>query len=122
MLKLRRQRPINRGTSPVIRPGTITVCAQVNHRLDGKAHARFGSSNSLILPVVRDIGRTVEKLVHAVTAVALDDGAILALGVFLDGVSGIAEEHAWFDELDCFVETFSGCFDDSYGLWIGRGF
>lgn len=91
MLKLRRQRPIRRSTRPIIRPSAIPVRAKVDHGLDRKAHPRFRSADCLVLPVVRDVGRAVEEPVHAVAAVALDDAAVLALGVLLDGVSGFSE-------------------------------
>ena len=55
------------------------------------------------------------------SAVRFDDAAALALGVFFNHAAGVAEGHAWFDELDGFVEAFAGGFDDADGGRIRAG-
>lgn len=55
------------------------------------------------------------------SAVCFDNAAVSALGVFLNYAAGVAEGHAWFDELDCFVEAFAGGFDDADGGRVGAG-
>lgn len=55
------------------------------------------------------------------SAVSFDDAAASTLGVFFNHAARVAEGHAWFDELDGFVEAFTGGFDDADGGRIGAG-
>ena len=55
------------------------------------------------------------------SAVCFDDAAVSALGVFFYYAAGVAEGHAWFNELDGFVEAFAGGFDDADGGRVGAG-
>ena len=55
------------------------------------------------------------------STIRFDDTAASALGVFFNHPSGVAEGHAWFDELDGFVEAFAGGFDDADGGRVGAG-
>ena len=55
------------------------------------------------------------------SAVCFDNAAVSALGVFFNHASRVAEGHAWFDELDGFVEAFAGGFDDADGGRVGAG-
>jgi len=71
-----------------------------DHRLDGKTHARLRLSNRLVLGIVRNIGRAMEELIDAVTAVCPDDAAVFALCVLLDNVAILAEECARLDDVD----------------------
>lgn len=107
MFKLSSAFAVNCSAGPVIRPCLISIRSNGDHRFDGEAHAGLGRSNSLVLGVMWNIRCAVEELVDAVADVATDDLAILGFGMLLNGVSGVAEEHAWFDELDRFCETFS---------------
>ena len=100
MLKLSRQRSILGGTGPVVRPSTVTVCANVNHRLNCEAHSRLRSADGLVLGVVRNIGRAVEELVDSVPTIRLYDRAVAGLGVLLDRVSRVAEEHTGLNQVD----------------------
>lgn len=91
---------------------------QTDHRLDGEAHARFCLSDSLVFCVMWNVGCAVEQLVDTMSAVGLDDAAILRLCVLLDNVSRIAEEHAGLDQLDSLVQALSRCLDNANGVWI----
>ena len=53
------------------------------------------------------------------STIRFDDTAASALGVFFNHPSGVAEGHAWFDELDGFVEAFAGGFDNADGGRVG---
>ena len=55
------------------------------------------------------------------SAVCFDDAAVSTFGVFFYYAAGVAEGHAWFDELDGFIEAFAGGFDDADGGGIGAG-
>ena len=122
MLELRRLATISGHTRPVVRPGLVLVCAQGNHRLDGEAHAGLRLADSLILGVMRHVGRAVEALVDTVAAVGLDDAAVVALGDLLDSVAVVAEERAGLDELDRFGETVTCGLDNAHGVGVLVGF
>lgn len=66
-----------------------------------------------------DVRRGVEKLIDAMTTVGLDDTAVSTLGVLLDHVSRISEQHAGFDDLNGLEEAFTRCFNDSHRLGVG---
>lgn len=121
VLELRRERPIGRGAGPVVGPRAITVGSGVDHRLNGEAHTRFGGTHGLVLAIVGNVRSAVEQLVDTVTAVALDDAAVAALGMFLNHISGISEKHAGLHQLDGFVQTLSRSFDDANGLRVRAG-
>lgn len=42
----------------------------------------------------------MEELIDAVTTIGLDDAAITALGVLLNHIPRISEEHSWLDDLN----------------------
>jgi hypothetical protein len=73
------------------------MCANVDHGLDCEAHAGLGGADSLVLAVVRDVRSAVEKLVDTMTTVGLDYTAVPRLGVFLDHISRVPEQHARLD-------------------------
>lgn len=56
---------------------------------------------------MRHVRRAVEQLVNTMTAVRLDNGAVLCLCVLFNDVSGVAEEHARFDDLNGLVQALS---------------
>lgn len=91
--------PINGGARPVIWPCNITVFAQGNHGLNRECHARLAFAYSLVLGVVRNIGRAVEDAVDAVADVGPDHAAIPALGVLLDDVAKLPEQSTRLDFL-----------------------
>lgn len=70
---------------------------------------------------MRNVGRAVEQLVDAVSAVCLDDGAFLRLCVLLDYVSVLAEERAGLDHLDGLVQALSRSFHYADSIWIRQG-
>lgn len=94
------------------------MCAQANHRLNGEAHAWLRLSHSLVLGVMWDVGCAVEQLVDTVSAVCLDDAAVLSLCVLLDNVSIFAEKRAWLNQLDSLVQALSRCLDNADRIWV----
>lgn len=112
MFELRRPRPINGDTGPVIGPRTITVAARADHWFDCETHARLRRAYRLVLRIMRDVGRAVEEGVDAVTAVRRDDGAIVRLSVLFDGVADAAEGEAGFHGFDGEAGTFARGFDE----------
>jgi len=67
VLELGTQLAVGSGTGPLIRPGYILVSAQVDHRLDGKAHSWLCYTYRLVLCIVRYVGVAMEELVDALT-------------------------------------------------------
>ena len=117
--KLRRPLAILCDTSPIIRPRLIPPRAQRNHRLNCKAHALLRRAYSLVLRIMRHVGSRVEELVDAVAAVRLDDAAVERLGVLLDHVARVAEQHAGFYDFDGLVETLARALGYAHGVGVG---
>ena len=111
-------RSVGRDTRPLVRPCHVPVGSQGDHGLDGKAHAWLRLTHCLVLRIMRHVGRAVEQLVDAVSAVCLDDGAFLRLCVLLDYVSVLAEQRARLHHLDGLVQTLSRCLHYADGIRI----
>ena len=75
MLELCGPRTILSDTRPIIRPCLVPVRPQANHRLNSETHPWLCNTNSLVLRIMRYIGRAVEELVYAVTTVGLNHTA-----------------------------------------------
>jgi hypothetical protein len=60
----------------------------------------------------------MEELVDAMAAVSSHHAAVLALCVFLNHTSGVAEEHARFHDLDGFVQALPRSFHHSNSIGI----
>lgn len=112
---------VNSSTGPVIRPCDITVLAQSNHGLNRKGHARLAFANRLVLGVVRNVGRAVEKLVDTVTTVRANDTAVLGLGVLLDNITEFADQSTWLNGLDGLIETFTSAFNYANVIRVSLG-
>lgn len=90
------------------------MCTNVDHGFDCEAHARLGCTDGFVLAVVRNVGRAVEELIDAMTAVGLDDAAVAGLGMFFNDIAGIAEQHAGLDQLNRLFQTLAGGFHHSH--------
>ena len=112
---------INSSTGPVIGPCDITVLAQSNHGLNRKGHARLAFANRLVLGVVRNVGRAVEKLVDTVTTVRANDTAVLGLGVLLDNITEFTDQSARLNSLDSLIETLASAFNYANVIRVGLG-
>lgn len=122
MLELGRQLPVDSDRRPIVRPRPVAVASQIDHRLDGEAHARLGGTDSFALAIVGNVGRCVEELVDTVTAVTADNTAISRLGQLLDHISRFAEQHAWLHHFDRIIEAVACCLDHAHGVWVCLGF
>lgn len=96
--------------------------AQRNHRLNRKAVAWLRSTNRLVLGIVRDVGRTMEKTVNAMTTISSDDTAVLCLCMCLYDISKVSEKYSRLNELDGLIQTFSGSLDNANTLRISLSF
>jgi len=67
VLELGAHLAVGSGASPLVRPGYILVSAQVDHRLDGKAHSRLCCTYGLVLCIVRYVRVAMKELVDALT-------------------------------------------------------
>ena len=122
MLELRRPPSILRCACPIIRPRLILVRTECNHGLNCECHSRLRCANSLVLGIMRYVRRGVEDLVDAVAAVCFYDRAFLALGMFFNDISWLAEGHAGLDDLNGFIEAGSCSFDNTDGVGVRRRF
>lgn len=121
MLELGGEGSVGRGAGPVIGPGTIAVGTLVDHGLDGEAHTGLGNTNGLVLRVVRNVRSAVEQLVDTVTAVALDYTAVPGLGVLLDHITRVAEQHARLHQLDGLVQALTRRLNHAHRIRVGLG-
>ena len=115
---MRRQRAVHRNTGPVIGPCLVPIRSNTDHRLNGEAHARLSLPNSLVLRIVRNVGRAMKQLVDAMSTVRSDHSTFLALRILLDDVAILAEECARLDHVDSLVQTFSRRLRHSYSVWV----
>jgi hypothetical protein len=60
----------------------------------------------------------MEELVDAMATISLDDAAATTLGMFLDHIPWISEEHARFHNLNRLLETFSSCLNYAHRVFI----
>lgn len=97
------------------------MSTNVNHGLNGEAHARLRSTHSLVLRIVGNIWCAVEQLVDAVTTVTLDHTAVPALCVLLNHISGVPEQHTGLNQLNRLVQAFPRGFHDLNGIWVCLG-
>lgn len=118
VLKLSRQRSVLGGTGPIVRPGAVTVCTNVNHGLNCEAHSRLCGADGLVLGVVRNIRCAVEELVDSVATIRLYNGAVAGLGVLLNRVSRVAEKHTRLDQVDGLVQTFTCGFHHAHSIGV----
>jgi hypothetical protein len=95
--------PVSGHTCPVIRPGSIFIGSQCNHRLDSEAHALFCLAYSLILGVMWDIWRAMKQAIDTVATIRLDHTTAFRLGMLFYNVAVISEESSRLDELDSFI-------------------
>lgn len=92
--------------------------AESNHGLDCEAHPGLCLADSLVLGVMRHVGRAVEELVDTVAAVGLHDAAVGGLCNLLDGVAVVSEERSGLDELDRFLETVASGLDYAHAVGV----
>lgn len=112
---------VNGCAGPVIGPSNVSVLAHSNHRLNGKGHSNLALAHSLVLGIVRDVGRAVEELSDAVAAVRSNYAAVLLLCNLFDNVSKLSDQDARLDSLDGLVERLTCCLHYSYAVGIGLG-
>lgn len=122
VLKLRSPAAVGSHTRPVVRPGPVLVRTQSNHRLNGETHARLRLTDSLVLRVMGNVGRAVEELVDAVTAVSLDDTTVGSLRNLLDRVAVVSEQSTGLNELDRLLKAVSCGLDNTYAVGVLVGF
>lgn len=121
MLELGGEGSVGRGAGPVIGPGTIAVGTLVDHGLDCEAHTGLGNTDGLVLRVVRNVRSAVEQLVDTVTAVALDHTAVPGLGVLLDHIARVAEQHARLHQLNRLVQALTRRLNHAHRIGVGLG-
>ena len=68
------------------------------------------------------VWRAVKKLVDPMATVSLDDTAVVAFGMAFDDVPRLFESHARLDICYCFVQAFSGRFNNSDSAWVCQCF
>ena len=107
MLKLSCPGAVLSYTGPVIWPCFVLVCAQTDHRLDREAHSRLSCADGLVLRVMRDVWCAMEQLVDSMSAVCLDNAAVLRLCVLLNRISGLSEGHTRLHKLDRLLQTLA---------------
>lgn len=67
---------------------------------------------------MRNIGRAVEKLVDAVSAICPDNTTVPALRMLLDDVAVFAEKRAWLDNLNRLVQAFARSLSHPHSVWV----
>ncbi len=65
----------------------------IDHGLNGKSMPGLHDANGLVFVVVGHVGRRVEEIVDAVTAVRLDDAKLLPVRDLADNVANVAVAH-----------------------------
>ena len=91
VLELRGTLAIGCHRRPAVRPCAIGgAAAQVDHGLDRKDVPRTHDALSLVLLVVWHVGRRVKELTNAMTAVCLDNGALVLRRDLADRIAQIA--------------------------------
>jgi hypothetical protein len=60
----------------------------------------------------------MEQAVNAVATICLDDTAVFRFGMLFYHIAVVSEKRSGLDEFDSFVQTFSGSFNYSHGLWM----
>lgn len=113
MFELSRALAVHGDTGPVIGPCSVLVGSETDHGLDGKAHARLGHTDGLVLCVMRDVGSTVEQGVDSVTTVSLDGAASSVLGVLCDDRTIFSEKRVRLCDFDGLVQTFASGLDNA---------
>lgn len=121
LTKLSCQLAIDGGAGPVIRPGDISILAQSNHGLNSEGHPGLALSNSLVLGVVRDVGRAVEKLADSMATVSSDNAAVVLLGVLLNNVTEFSDQSAGLNGLDRLIQALSCRLNHTNSVGIGLG-
>jgi hypothetical protein len=121
LTKLSCQLSIDSGAGPVVRPSNISVLAQSNHGLNGEGHSGLALSNSLVLGVVRDVGRTMEKLADSVATVSSDNAAVVLLGMLLNNVTKFSDQSAGLNGLDRLIQALSCRLNHTNSIGVGLG-
>jgi len=122
LTKLSCQLSIDSSAGPVVRPSNISVLAQSNHGLNGEGHPGLALSNSLVLGVVRDVGRTMEKLADSVATVSSDNAAVVLLGMLLNNVTKFSDQSAGLNGLDRLIQALSCRLNHTNSIGVGLGF
>lgn len=112
---------VNSSAGPIIGPSDIPILAQRDHGFNGEGHAGLALANSLVLGIMRNVGRAVEDTVDAVANISTDNAAVLALGMGLDRVAKVAEESAGLDHRNRLVQTLARSLNDPDSIRIGLG-
>lgn len=121
LTKLSCQLAIDSGAGPVVRPSNISVLAQSNHGLNSKGHSGLALSNSLVLGIVRDVGRAMEKLADSVATVSSDHATVVLLGVLLDNVTKLSDQSAGLNGLDRLIQALSCRLNHTNSVGVGLG-
>jgi len=121
LTKLSCQLAIDSGAGPVVRPSNISVLAQSNHGLNSKGHSGLALSNSLVLGIVRDVGRAMEKLADSVATVSSDHATVVLLGVLLDNVTKLSDQSAGLNGLDGLIQALSCRLNHTNSVGVGLG-
>lgn len=88
----------------------------IDHRLNGEAHAGLCSPYCLVFAVVRDVGGAVEQLIDTMTAVGLDHTAVPALGVLFNHISWFTEKHAGFYVFNTLFQALPSSLNNPDGI------
>lgn len=121
LTKLSSHLAINSSACPVIGPGDISVLSKSNHGLNSKSHTRLALADSLVLGVVRDVRRAVEKLANSVATVGSNNTAVVLLGVLLDNVAKLSDQCTRLDSLDGLIQALSRCLNHANGIRVSLG-
>jgi hypothetical protein len=117
MFELRRERPVAGYRGPAVRKDLHGVFASVDHRFDCKKHAFAENGPRARRAVMQNAGRGVKNPPQTMAAKIPNDGATLALGIDLDGVTDITQGRAGFDHLDTAHQTIMGNVHQARGFY-----
>ena len=108
MLVLRGQAAIFGFYRPPVFHGADAVVAGVDHRFDGKGHARLQHYAAIIGVVVQHLRLFVETFADAVAAVLAHDGEVVRFDIFLNGAAQLAQTNARLHQAQRQVEALLG--------------
>lgn len=120
--ELSRSFAIHGNICPLIWPIDFPIAAQSQDRLNGERHARFTSSHSLVLGVVRDPRGRVELRVDTMATPSLDNGKSPRGCVLFDDLAKFSDRYTWFDNRNGHVQGLPRRFNESDRVRIRSSF
>lgn len=95
---------------------------QIDHRLNCKAHSLLRHPSRLVILIMRNIWRAVEKLIDTVSDIRLHNIALLALRMLVNCVTEVPKRHTRLHHSDSLVETLSRGLDHAHGIRVVSSF